>query len=59
MAAQLAGFTFLKTLLCCNWTTRDLEEVIFDAPNKGNRLPYDSCAPKKKDILHPDESFMV
>ena len=45
----------LKTvLLCCNWATRDPEEVIFDAQNQGNRLPNNSCALKKEDRLHPD-----
>ena len=44
----------LKTVLCCNWATRDTEGVTFDAPNQGNRLPNDSCALKKKYMLHSD-----
>ena len=45
---------FLKTVLCCNWTTRDPEGVISDALNQGNRLPNDSSTSKKKYILHPN-----
>ena len=43
----------LKTALCCNWATRNLEGVIFDAPNQSNRLLNDYYALKKKDRLHP------
>ena len=50
----LGSQTVLNAVLYCNETTRDPEGFIFDAPNRGNRVPNDSCTPKKKDRLHPD-----
>ena len=40
-------------------TTRDPEGVMFDAPNQGNRLLNESCAPKKKDRLHPHLVILI
>ena len=57
--AQQTGLHLLfKTITCYNWDTRDLEGVIFDAPNEGNRLSNGFGALKKIDYIRI-ESFLV
>ena len=46
-------FVVGKISLCGKLVHPGPEEIIFDAPNRGNLIPNDSYALDKKDTLHP------